>query len=415
MGEVDTLSFNKQNIISFNPSMNITIKDDRVLLVVDSKWIIISHELFSIIKEAESKLYNFEMLIDAFDNEDKEYVIDVLDKLDILGAFNLEEEKDYSVYLYYTESCNLRCNHCSVSAESKTDYTNDMSFDEIKKAIDKIISINPSSIVVTGGEPLYRKDWLKISKYLREKYDGKISLMTNGTLINKYNINDIIQIFNNIDISVDGVDEESCSRVRGSGVFTKVMQVVKSLQKLGFYKISLSMIFDSYNNDLKEQFFKLNENLNTFPIPRLFIPIGRGKDNREMFIDNEDIKKLENETYCASDVIGTCGAIKSTLAISSSGEIFPCSLLMKNKYKLGSISAIENLSLWIQNKKYSSTDGYANFQKLLPENNHKCSVCEVRDFCWDCLEVTDRMLEDQSKFERRCIFKKDALVNMIWG
>ena len=47
--------------------------------------------------------------------------------------------------------------------------------------------------------------------------------MTNGTLFNSQNITPIIEKVNNIDISLDGADEESCSVIRGKGVFDRVV------------------------------------------------------------------------------------------------------------------------------------------------------------------------------------------------
>lgn len=53
----------------------------------------------------------------------------------------------------------------------------------------------------------------------------------NGTLINEENVKKIINSVNQIDISIDGVDEDSCKVVRGPHVFEKIMNSIKLLKK----------------------------------------------------------------------------------------------------------------------------------------------------------------------------------------
>ena len=115
---------------------------------------------------------------------------------------------------------------------------------------------------------MLRKDFFEILKYLKSKYDGKVSISTNGTFINNKNVDQLSKHTDQIDISVDGVDEETCSLVRGSGVFNKVIESVNLLKSRGFNNISLSMAFGDRNAHLESQFIELNECLGTIPIVR---------------------------------------------------------------------------------------------------------------------------------------------------
>ena len=40
--------------------------------------------------------------------------------------------------------------------------------------IDKITQINPRIIVITGGEPMVREDFMDIMSHLRNNFEGKI-------------------------------------------------------------------------------------------------------------------------------------------------------------------------------------------------------------------------------------------------
>lgn len=42
----------------------------------------------------------------------------------------------------------------------------------------------------------------------KKNYDGKITVMTNATLINKNNVSFIVKNIDEINISIDGIDEK---------------------------------------------------------------------------------------------------------------------------------------------------------------------------------------------------------------
>ena len=363
-------------------------------------------------------------MLDSFYEEDREYLTLVLDRLRQLGAFDISNTCELDVYLYFTKRCNLQCKYCSVSAEGiDLKHCTDLDDEELKRCIDKIISLNPNTIVVTGGEPLSRENSIELLNYIRKRYLGKISLMTNGTLIHKDNVKNIVNVVDNIDISIDGIDEDSCSKIRGKGVFGKVMEAISLLQEQDFSKISLSMVFASFNKELEEEFIDLNKKLNTFPIKRIFTPIGRGKENVELFLDVDSQKKCEvleevDDTEESSSLeeffIDTCGALESTVCIGNDGNIYPCSLLMKEEYVLGNIKEIDNFSEWFNDKYFINTQGYINFKKIFPENMEKCADCVVRDFCWGCLEVVDRFISDEVKLNSRCALKREKMLKYVW-
>lgn len=120
-------------------------------------------------------------------------------------------------------------------------------------------------ITLSGGEPLLRGDFKELLKYLKNNYNGHIGISTNGTLITNSNAELLVKYADQIDISVDGVDEETCSIVRGKGVFEKVIKSIKILQDKGFSNISLSMVFSDKNEYLEPSFLELNKKLGTTP------------------------------------------------------------------------------------------------------------------------------------------------------
>ena len=54
--------------------------------------------------------------------------------------------------------------------------------------LERAAALNPEQIVLSGGEPMVRKDFMELLQYLRQRFKNKISFSTNGLLINEANI-----------------------------------------------------------------------------------------------------------------------------------------------------------------------------------------------------------------------------------
>lgn len=175
-----------------------------------------------------------------------------------------------------TNKCNLRCTHCCVSA-GENKHGEELSTFNLLEIADKIIDLNPFSICISGGEPLVRNDFIKIIKYIKSKYNGKLKLMTNGTLIDNKMAEFIVANFDSVDVSIDGVDEETCSVIRGKGVFRNVIASINLLKEYGMKQISGSMLTFNKTKNLNIKFCQMCDELGIYPITRVFDPIGRGK------------------------------------------------------------------------------------------------------------------------------------------
>ena len=157
-------------------------------------WMRISKECFDILDEAILKECKKEELLQSFqDTEDREYFEELLDNAEKLGVISECREapkRIETVYLILTNRCNLKCKHCCVSAEAIGNeiVNSELNTISFKKAIDKIVACNPDRIIVSGGEPMIRKDFMEIIQYLRSLYRGMIDLSTNAILINSENV-----------------------------------------------------------------------------------------------------------------------------------------------------------------------------------------------------------------------------------
>ena len=123
--------------------------------------------------------------------------------------------------LEITARCNNNCRHCYINlpADDRKAQDNELSYDKIKKIIDEAVSLGAIWCLITGGEPLLRKDFFDIYLYLKKK-GLLVSVFTNGTLITKKHM----EFFKkypprDIEITVYGVTQktyEKVTRVPGS-------------------------------------------------------------------------------------------------------------------------------------------------------------------------------------------------------
>lgn len=82
-----------------------------------------------------------------------------------------------AIDILVTWRCNLRCKKCCVPKTGP-----EASFAHFTKTLDKLYDIGIRRIVLTGGEPLVRKDTPDIARYAKEK-GFEIYLSTNGILL----------------------------------------------------------------------------------------------------------------------------------------------------------------------------------------------------------------------------------------
>ncbi|MFR8871385.1 radical SAM/SPASM domain-containing protein [Paraclostridium sordellii] len=410
----------------------IIYEKNRLVLIYskkNKKHVFQSKEVYDYFVEAIKENLTFRDFIELFSDDDKMYIKQLINDMIKAGILYINENtsnlkknivKMETVYLSTTHRCNLECRHCCTSCNS--DEQDILTTKEILSIIDFIITLNPREIILTGGEPLIRKDFKEIVKYITIYSNSNIDLVlsTNGTLINDNNIDFIVDNFNRIEISIDGVDEETCSKVRGKGVFGKIISNIRKLQEKNFNNIRTSMIFGDKNEHLMERFEKLNSDLGTQALPRCFEPVGRGKDNVLEFLYEDTIlpitltrklDKVKDRNYMNSCA---CNLYEGKIFIDSDGKIYPCQSLMKEKYSLGNI-LLEETRKKLLNFKFEDSTAKQNIKKIYPYNYEKCKDCDVNIFCMYCPALIDTVLNNEQELNKWCGLMKPQLNRIIWG
>lgn len=195
-----------------------------------------------------------------------------------------------------TYICNLRCEMCGQWGQIgifrnniKNIRIREMDTETWKKIIDMAAIWKPR-INLWGGEPLLRKDIFKIIRYIKSK-DLKCSIVTNGTLIEKFYKEIIDSRIDKLALSVDGPADVHDKIRRRIGTFNKIYNGMKYLNRLkkdkGYKKPFVEILFTVTKNNYR--YIKDMDNVcNDFGCDRLYLaPL--------MFITSKDANKYVNE------------------------------------------------------------------------------------------------------------------------
>lgn len=383
---------------------------------ITGDWIKIPRECYEVLEYTYNSDLTVGQGVSLFSNdEDTKYYKKVLKLVDSICLLqddkNLEMKFDCikKVTLSLTNKCNLNCDFCAQDSCNKNN--DEASLVEIKNYIDNILKFKPLRITLTGGEPMIRKDFLEILNYLSNNFDGKIELMTNAMFICEENVSEIIKNVYSIDISLDGYDEESCSKVRGTGVFNRIMKSINLLKENNFYNISASMVFGYNNENEIEPFKEFCTNNKIIPVTRAFMRLGRGKHNEKYLNNDIDMfycsSKLDDDNSNIKAI--SCNAGSTQLYVNHDGNMYPCPNLQKEEFLMGNIKNLnyQHIKSILERKEPI----FQRIENLQTVNLSKCKNCYYKIFCGYCLCNVDNMLESEEIFNYNCEKMKKRIFN----
>lgn len=122
--------------------------------------------------------------------------------------------------------CNLNCKHCySLSAD--TDFPGELSTQQVFGVIDDLYDFGVRVLILSGGEPLLRRDIFEVTRYAKER-GFFVGLSTNGTIIGQHNIDSIADSgFDYVGISLDGLRDTHDRFRRKPGAFDATLQGIR--------------------------------------------------------------------------------------------------------------------------------------------------------------------------------------------
>lgn len=153
------------------------------------------------------------------------------------------------IYVETTRVCNLRCKHCFNASGAKD--PDEMSTDEMFKALEGIREDNVFDVRFSGGEFTMHPDWYQILQRAKELGFG-VSMNTNGAYDDPLTIDKLASLdLEQIVVSIDGTKEHH-DQIRGRGNFERTLQSLKMLRERGAV-LRTNTVFDRRSaSDMEE-------------------------------------------------------------------------------------------------------------------------------------------------------------------
>ncbi len=137
------------------------------------------------------------------------------------------------VLLELTHNCNLKCVHCMADATckitSKGYLDGELDTNAWYQIIDQIFEAEVFEILLSGGEPTLRNDFIDIAKYIHSK-GATYCLLSNTTLIDMQLAKQLKETgCNKVESNLDGYNDDTYDDFRGvKGSFKKTVEGIKA-------------------------------------------------------------------------------------------------------------------------------------------------------------------------------------------
>ena len=150
--------------------------------------------------------------------------------------------------LSVTDRCNLRCTYCMPEKGIRLAGREELlTYEEILKMVGILAQLGIRKLRLTGGEPLLRDNILDlISGLSRIQGIEKLSITTNGILLDKY-LEGLKQAgISGINISMDSLDPVKYSEITRGGQLDKVTAALERALGMGFESIKINAVLGSF-------------------------------------------------------------------------------------------------------------------------------------------------------------------------
>lgn len=127
-----------------------------------------------------------------------------------------------------TRNCNMDCDIC-LCGGLRNEGGQELNSEEALELCDQMIQMSVERVVLTGGEPLLRRDWDRIAQRL-SRGGVEVQLITNGSLVDPSVIEKMKTAgIQKVSVSIDGTEEiHDTGRMKGS--FRSCCEAIQLLQ-----------------------------------------------------------------------------------------------------------------------------------------------------------------------------------------
>ncbi len=300
-----------------------------------------------------------------------------------------EQRIPFSGSLALTNRCNLACLHCY--AREGGDGAGELDTRRWLEILDEIQEAGCLYVLLTGGEPLLRRDFAEI--YGHAKRSGfLVTLFTNGTLIDE----PVIDLFRSlppyrVEVSLYGAEAAIHDRITGvPGSFDRALSGIETLLKEGF-AVSLKSVLMTANEKEFPAIEGLARGLGArFRFDAGIFPAWSGDNGpvalrvapeRAVELEMADpARRREWRDFLAAfrgtaenDGLYNCGSGINTFHVEPDGVLHPCLMVRSVRHSLAAGSFREGWENVLR-----------GFRDAAPGAAMPCTGCEKKLLCGYC-------------------------------
>ena len=290
--------------------------------------------------------------------------------------------------IYITNACTLRCKHCFM--RSGTKLKSELSLENWIGILSDFKVSGGENVTFSGGEPLMFKGFANILKHAHD-IGLKVTVLSNGLLWTENMIEELAPFIDEIQFSIDGVNERTNAVVRGEGNFDVVVETVVKFSNLGVKtSVSTTFTYENLEDDTdvrykelvvavrrrtsNEVFFKLSKKL----LPGRNVNISSEENEKyskrikgiESFVD----KNADYENFIAGHspnlIAKNCGL--GGMSINADGSVYFCNRI----YEVESYGNVLEHPI-----SYFMEKGKEIHEETSVDNVEPCSRCFLRYIC----------------------------------
>jgi radical SAM protein with 4Fe4S-binding SPASM domain len=364
-GEIMEREFDVTEKINLPSSLHTKIINDLYIVIAPCypNWIVLDKQEYELLQYFQrdtiiDSMLLFKKIFDQSDDKTLEIAKKLLKKIESARFYFNSKIKSEDkigditkkIQLNLTNNCNLRCNHCFLSAGKEV--KNELEMKKLIPFLDEIFCLTgKTDVVVSGGEPLVYDNIFAVLKYLKQK-GHTVILFSNGTLIDKKNISLLKEYVDEIQLSMEGISKNCYESIRGKNNYCKLLEAI-NLIRLNNIQLTLAITaLDEVLEDIENYLLNFIERLNINTI-NVRINGEIEKEGNAIYLNESNfhlnyeketklkkiLKILSEKNYCVETThirnihFSNCG-IGTNIVINYDGKIYPCSYFKKDFFDM---------------------------------------------------------------------------------
>ncbi len=196
---------------------------------------------------------------------------------------------DY-IRLSITDRCDFRCTYCMGEEMEFLPRDEILSLEECARLVRAFVDLGVGKVRITGGEPLVRKDALKLFQEIGHMPGlRELTLTTNGSQLERHAQDLRAAGVRRINISLDSLKPEVFRRITRVGDVGKVLSGIEAARRAGFDNVKLNTVLMHGVND--EELYDL-------------VDFAAGRELDISFIEEMPLGAVDHaraKTWCSND------------------------------------------------------------------------------------------------------------------